>query len=194
MRRRTVMIAVVLFLSCATTQPLPRPPPTEGTSRSYRSLQGKAVTVLLVDGERHFADQPETLSTAREALRVELTSHGVAVEDDAPLRWTLEVHEGKPSLPGSTVQCVRVDARLEHASSAFRPGSSSTTTRCGGQGSTWTGEGGRGADPLTALVSLGAAAVNAANGTSARERAAGLFEALDALLGQLDAQTQYGSP
>lgn len=177
---RLAAVAVWVLASCAHEAPASRHVVAAGV-RSFSGLQGRPVSVVLVDVDGRFAASASLLSAARDAIIEQLRASNVMVVDDAPSRLVFETSGAPPPDAASTQQCVRVSGRLEAVAQAFLPGQTAVVTRCGGRG-----PGAANADALGAVVSAGAQAVRAASGGPERDLAEALFWGVDDVLTQLD--------
>ena len=178
-------LGVVVWVGCA-HQPPPRAPAVHG-AWTFAGLKGREIAVVMVDRDGVFAQGPQSLVAAREAVSQQLRESGVTVIDAASHRLMFEVSDSPAPDPGSTQQCVRVVGRLEATEQAFLPTQAATASRCAGKGVSVVTT----SDPWAGLWAAGAAAVHAAQGGPARERTEALFFALDEVLTQLDPTVRF---
>lgn len=184
---KTICVALLLLTSCQRPLPAPRPEPPR-LELTFTKLRGQEVSLQLLDRDQRFATNPSVLRAAREAVTKQLSESGVLVVEGAPRTWVLEIADAAPPRPGSVQRCLRVDSHLERAGQSFLPAQTSTAERCVGADSALA------RDPahfLEALWQTGARAVEAANGTTAKQDAAALFQALETALSQLNSSTRY---
>lgn len=185
--RASWWVVALLACSCAAQRVRPTAPPSR--EYTFAGLQGQHVSVEVVDRGRLFDSHPGVVSATKQAVAQQLSSHGVVV-DDASGQRKLVLELAAPATAAYSAQsCVQVTGRLESTAQAFLPSQESTATRCGGKG-----PGVGPADPFIAIMLVVGAAVNAADGATAkredRELAEGLSEALADVLGQVDARTR----
>lgn len=185
---KTLSVALLLLVtSCQRPLPPPRPEPPR-QELTFTKLRGQEVSLRLLDRDQRFARSPAVLGAAREALTKQLSESGVLVVEGAPRTWVLEIADGALSRPGSVQRCVRVESHLERSGQSFLPAQTSTAERCVGADSALA------RDPasfLDALWQTGERAVASANGTTAKQDATALFQALETSLSQLDSSTRY---
>lgn len=187
---RSIALVLLGMTGCAHSVPSETPSevkrsagPAPHGKLGYRGFVGKPVTVLVVDRDGSFIAYPQGLAAAREAIGQELRQAGAQVVAESERRLMVEVSAS----PNQDLQpCVRIDARLELASSAFLPQQNVTALRCAGVGLPTGGA----SDVLGALFSVAALAVREASGAGSRDRVEAMFWALDAVMVELDAKVR----
>jgi hypothetical protein len=185
---KTISGALLLLL---TSCQRPLPAPGLGAPRqelTFTKLRGQEVSLQLLDRDQRFARSPSVLRAAREALTKQLSESGVLVVEGAPRTWVLEIADAALPRPGSVQRCVRVESHLERTGQSFLPAQTSTAERCVGADSALARDA---TGFLDALWQTGERAVASANGTTAKQDAAALFQALETSLSQLDSSTRY---
>lgn len=188
-----VVLGVVGAVGCAHSVPPETPveavrsaSPAPHGKLAYRGFVGKPVTVVVVDRDGSFIGYPKGLAVAREAIGQELREAGAQVVAESERRLMVEVSATTAPDLGASPPCVRVDARLELASSAFLPQQNVTASRCAGVAFPASGP----SDPVGALLSVAALAAHEASGAGSRDRVEAMFWALDAVMVELDAKVK----